>query len=316
MTMKNFVNTLRNDWHFAVPALIMFLLFVVIILGNSMQKKDNKSEIHELLIQKEVLLRELDYLKEEKENAICLGGDLVVPKDDLQAFAPPNEAPTTFLEKLEESVVLVLVPSEKGLTFGSGFFIAPNRIVTNGHVVNGDGENFGKVLILNKSIPLQQVNVEKIVFEENVSRDFAILKTRDRIGSPLKIAKMVDPKSYKLAKVYAAGFPGAVIESDEAFLKMLENNKRSVPDLVVTDGTISSHQNVFGAVEAFIHTAQISQGNSGGPLVNECGEVMAVNTFILNDEGGIRNFSQTADELTSFLSDSDIPARLSVEECR
>lgn len=313
--MKSFLNISRDVWHFAVPTLIMFLLFVYIVFGNSIQTADNESEITDLLIQKEVLMNELGYLKSDKENAICLDGDLVVPKDNLKSLAPPKTS-TTFLEKLEESVVLILVPSEKGLAFGSGFFISPNRIVTNGHVVKGERVYLEKVFILNKSIPIQEVNVERIFFEGNFSKDFAILKTSERIGRPLKIARIKDPKTYKLAKIYAAGFPGAVIESDEAFIKLLENDKKSVPDLVVTDGTISSHQNVFGEVSAFIHTAQISQGNSGGPLVNECGEVMAVNTFILSNESGIRNFSQTADELISFLNESDIPVRLSVKECR
>ena len=92
-----------------------------------------------------------------------------------------------------------------------------------------------------------------------------------------------------------------MIESDAEFRKLMETDEFTMPDLVITDGTISSHQNIFGAASTFIHTALISQGNSGGPLVNKCGQVMGVNTFMLNTDGTVRNFSLTALELVKHL---------------
>ena len=90
----------------------------------------------------------------------------------------------------------------------------------------------------------------------------------------------------------------------------------SVPDLVVTDGTISSQQKVFGAVSAFVHTAQMSPGNSGGPLVNSCGHVMGLNTFILSNEGSVRNFSLTSSEISKFLRENRLSPRLAAKECK
>jgi len=124
------------------------------------------------------------------------------------------------------------------------------------------------------------------------------------------------PGEYKLDKVFAAGFPGSVIESDEDFINLIQTDEFSVPDLVITDGTVSSHQKVFGEVLAFVHTAQISGGNSGGPLVNQCGHVMGMNTFIKPSNDGVRNFSLVSSELLRFLSRSMVVPRVSARECK
>ena len=65
-----------------------------------------------------------------------------------------------------------------------------------------------------------------------------------------------------------------------------------------------------------MHTAQISQGNSGGPLVNKCGEVLGINTFLVAQDDDVRNFSITAGELQNFLRQSGVQPVVSSGKCQ
>ncbi len=69
------------------------------------------------------------------------------------------------------------------------------------------------------------------------------------------------------------------MQTDQNFQALLDGNIQSVPELAVTDGLISAVQNLPSGLVVMPHTAAISRGNSGGPLVDRCGRVVGVNTF-------------------------------------
>ena len=308
----NFVRqTWQQSWFFLLPVILMGLFVIYILLPGVKLSHQDSERLSQLREEKEILNSMLHNLKTESEAAVCMGEELVIPSGSDDDLMPPQNA-SEVVAKLEKSVVLIL--SENG--FGSGFFVTPSKIVTNGHVVQGSVSKVAEVFVVNKNIGIHRARVSDIQFSGDYAEDFALLSIEEQVGSPLTLVNVQSPGDYKLDKVFAAGFPGSVIESDEDFINLLETGGFSVPDLVITDGTVSSHQKVFGEILAFIHTAQISGGNSGGPLVNRCGDVIGVNTFINSSTDGVRNFSLVSSELLQFLSRSMVVPRVSARECK
>ena len=61
----------------------------------------------------------------------------------------------------------------------------------------------------------------------------------------------------------------------------------SVYDSIATKGIVSSPSHVEGNVKCVVSDAYITGGNSGGPLVNEHGEVVGVNSRGWSDSEGL-----------------------------
>jgi S1-C subfamily serine protease len=316
MENNSFKPIIWKNWPVLGPTSLLIFLFFYLLMPSTILKHSSLHEESGYLEKKANLEADVRALKEIKENAVCSGDQLVIPKDNKDALLPPINL-DTLVNKLEKSVVLILVDFDNTGMFawGTGFFVSPSLILTNGHVVSGEGENPSAVYIVNKFLGIKQVEVQNVKFDDDFSEDFAVLSLGENLGTPLPLKKIRNPDSLKLVQVYSAGFPGSVVESDENFLNLINTDKVSVPDLVVTDGTISSYQKFFGAVSAFVHTAQISQGNSGGPLVNRCGQVLGVNTFLISEDDGIRNFSLTSTEVLNYLNRLGISPNIAATEC-
>ena len=303
--------TWQQSWFFLIPVILLVSFVVYILLPGVRISHQDSGKLSELREEKEILNNTLKDLTIQSEAAVCMGEELVVPSGNVDDLMPPQNA-SEVVAKLEKSVVLIL--SENG--FGSGFFVTPSKIVTNGHVVQDAATKGSEVFVVNENIGVHRAKVSDIQFSGDYAEDFALLSIDEQVGIPLTLVNVQSPGDYKLDKVFAAGFPGSVIESDEDFINLIQTDEFSVPDLVITDGTVSSHQKVFGEVLAFVHTAQISGGNSGGPLVNQCGDVMGMNTFINSSTDGVRNFSLVSSELLRFLSRSMVVPRVSARECK
>jgi len=80
-----------------------------------------------------------------------------------------------------------------------------------------------------------------------------------------------------------------------------------LPEANLTQGIVTSHQNQQPAgIGTIIHTATIGHGNSGGPLVDEGGCAVGVNSWLAFDSSGsqvFQTFDQALDaaELRKFL---------------
>src|SRR3546814_10650187 len=98
------------------------------------------------------------------------------------------------------------------------------------------------------------------------------------------------------ADVVALGYPGNV---DLA-------TARSAADYITprtpvrSEGNMSNRQSVDG-VAMLVHTAKISRGNSGGPLVDQCGRIVGINTAFTRADDGDSPFAFRSEEHTSEL---------------
>jgi S1-C subfamily serine protease len=176
---------------------------------------------------------------------------------------------------------------------GTGVVIDAERglVVTNAHVVSG-------ATSLNASVGGDQISAR--VRGQAPCEDLAVLQLRPVPGS-LKSATLGRARGIHAGdRVTALGYPGA-----------LESNLTQ-RKLQATEGTVSS-----GIAAATIspglpkypaliqHQAPISPGNSGGPLFDDKGEVIGINTLASTGEGGRQNQNQaiSIDRVRSLLPD-------------
>ncbi len=183
-----------------------------------------------------------------------------------------------------DSVVRVFGEGKR--SFGSGFYITPDVVMTNWHVVDNakfvemkrfDGrETFGKVLAT------------------DVRLDVAIVKVQDR-GKPVKFhaRKDIDLGATVEAIGHPRGFEFSVT--------------RGVVSAIRKAPSINLRSLVGGAGKPvlFIQTdAAINGGNSGGPLFMG-NRVVGMNTWVYTEGGGSEglNFAVHFSELRAFLRD-------------
>ncbi|MEK6541651.1 MAG: serine protease, partial [Pseudomonadota bacterium] len=231
----------------------------------------------------------------------------VLAKPTAPTPAAPIAAPTppTRIDDVaatERSVVRVvtvaMVRGEVvGFGHGSGFAIAPNRIITNAHVVSDAAEYPDNVVIGivpsegSRSYPGRLIRIDR-------ARDLAIIEI---VAGRVPAAAIYTGDVAQRQTVYALGYPGNVDLASAQ--NMTDFIRPRAP--VASDGIISSHDNING-VAALVHDADIARGNSGGPLVDRCGRVLGVNTLVTRAEEGDSPFAFAVDvrEIAAFLREA------------
>lgn len=167
----------------------------------------------------------------------------------------------TILSK-KDAVVLIVNKGKGGM--GTGFFIGDNIIVTNYHVVDG-----------NKDIEIKTEKGNKFYAAEIVKSDefadIAIVKIKDWedfIKNNTYIPLEFNNSYRQLDDVYAIGHPWSLTWS-------------------ISKGVISAEVRFAPVPKFLLQTdAHVYQGNSGGPLLNQNGEVIGINSNMLANEGG------------------------------
>jgi len=147
---------------------------------------------------------------------------------------------------------------------GTGFFIGPNLIVTNQHVIKG-GVQDEFIVSLYKRLPWYKARV--IASDEKT--DLAILE----IIEPDEIIENIVPLKFASTlpllgeKLFAIGHPHSLYWS-------------------VTEGVTSNvNRRIKTPWQVLIQTdTSLNPGNSGGPLFNMKGEVIGVNVLLLGKD--------------------------------
>ena len=174
----------------------------------------------------------------------------------------------------------VLIVTELGQ--GSGFFVQPNLIVTNFHVIEYALSR--PLTIKYRREDQQSYTPVRSVLGYDEERDLAILEVPSSSVKPLVIgdSDSVEPPD----TVYVAGHP------------------RFLPKVTISIGNISAIYEVTPN-QWLQFTAPTSAGSSGGPVLNERGEVIGVVTWRVRHGEGL-NFATPSKHIRSLLRRLDV----------
>ncbi len=216
--------------------------------------------------------------------------------------------------RLEQSTAIVIVAGADNLGTGTGFFISPTLLVTNRHVVEQSAGK--KLFITSKALgSLRRATVLNVTSSSTPgSPDFALLRLDEgQSAGTLDMATEIS----KLSSVVAAGYPGVVLRGDASFQRLLGGDLSAAPDLNLTQGAVQSLQAGEGGMPLVVHTASIAKGNSGGPLVDGCGRVVGINTFINVDQSQSSkiNYAIRSQVVASFLGSTEAKPRIDARPC-
>lgn len=222
-----------------------------------------------------------------------------------QGITAPSQTTTSMLTQeqlvalLEAATIRVLVFSDqmKYLGHGTGFFIDKNTVVTNRHVIEA-GKRFAITSSFLGKEPLPARLIAATRDSEYTNPDFAVLRAEKVPANVRALALSTQPKL--LQTVVASGFPSSEIRVDANLV---------TPNTVFSQGEVSVLQPQPNNMVLVLHTARIATGSSGGPLVNRCGNVVGVNTFIgaQADKFSDRSlYALSGNALRSFLDQSGV----------
>ena len=189
------------------------------------------------------------------------------------AFAQPacTESLASLFERVSPSVVSIQVtkinkakPQRRFETVvGSGVVIERDgQVLTNAHVVDG-AASLSVTLDSGARTPARVLGLDTVT-------DLALL--RIETSSPVPVAKLGDSAALRVGdEVVAIGNPMGLEQT-------------------MTRGIVSGLNRILPglAEQPMIQTdAPINPGNSGGPLVDRCGAVVGINTFISEEANSI-----------------------------
>lgn len=167
---------------------------------------------------------------------------------------------------------------------GTGFIVNDNQIVTNLHVVEGPG----KISVY--SDDSQRKYAATIVYKDPVA-DIAVLRLQDwelfeKNETPVNLSLGRSDAMNLGDRVIVMGHPWGLTWT-------------------VSEGIVSGKDRRPGQNPRFLFQvdANLFQGNSGGPIFNDRGQVICVSTLMLAMEGGSYGFCVPSDLVDKILYD-------------
>ena len=218
--------------------------------------------------------------------------------------APPSAVPrsgngveqTPDLVDVARKVIAATVMVTAGNECGSGFIVDPGGLVVTARHVVQDEEGMS---LRDVDVELADDHKEKaVVFRSHRQLDFALLWMTGT--GPFPTVSLGNPKTLSSAQtVLAVGCPGAFRNT-------------------VSRGIVSNPTQRFNNLECIQTDAAIDHGNSGGPLVDEAGDVMGINLWGMGEVDS-EKFALPVDYLTEDIATAVSKGRqlcLSAAYCR
>jgi len=191
---------------------------------------------------------------------------------------------------------------------GSGFAVAPDKILTNAHVVELTREEKNLVIGVIPSEGKKSYGGRVIAYSPG--NDLALIQLEE--GS-LPVSTFYAGAVADGQHVTAIGYPGTVDRAQGLGLKQLIEPLQTVK----TSGNVSAGR-TSQTFDTILHTAPLASGNSGGPLVDDCGRVLGVNSFGSVSDGNDAEFGFAVSwrEIASFLRQAGVSSQRTVVACR
>lgn len=210
------------------------------------------------------------------------GSSLSLDKDGNQVVSAEEEDTAAVVERVSKSVVSIATSSESVNPYygrtqqagaGSGIIVrSDGYILTNKHVIRdadqvtvvlADGTKYDNVRVLGTD-PLNDIAILKINGTNNLPAATLGDSSTTRIGQKvIAIGNSLGQYQNTVTNGIISG-KGRPIAASDSSSQSVEN----LTDLIQTD-------------------AAINPGNSGGPLLNTSGQVIGINTAIVEDAQGI-----------------------------
>lgn len=201
----------------------------------------------------------------------------------VEVAAPPQDVnDPALVEQLRPSIIHVLGDAEvcSRRLMGSGFVAADDYVITNAHVVAGTEK-----VHLDTVLGLREAQV--VYYNPDV--DIAVLHSKNLGIAPLEWAEQPADTG---DDVMVMGFPHSG-PFDAGMARVRERITIAGPD-IYSKGRVER--------DAYTVRGTIRQGNSGGPIVNDMGQVLGV-VFGASVDDAETGYALTADEVKSHIGD-------------
>lgn len=204
-----------------------------------------------------------------------------------------------------ESGVYTLIKSGSGFLIGDDDAAGISTVITNFHVVHLNDEETAEAkaylgtdtlnLVVRVAVK-RDTCIDATELNSSESADFAILTLNTPIYTKNSLKFAVD-EADPTQEVYALGFPGILTY-------VQDENSYTKEDVNVTKGTVSKITDL-SALSYIQHDADLTEGNSGGPLVDANGNIIGINVSGLTDANVY--YSLCASEIIETLEMLGIP---------
>lgn len=199
-----------------------------------------------------------------------------------------NMSTTDLVSSVRPGVVLIMNQKDTSSGgIGTGFILQDNQIVTNQHVIDGNG----KLTVVSGSSERKYDAV--VVYSDPVS-DIAVIRLKDwelfdKNESPVNLVLGKSDEVKAGDKIVVVGHPWGL-------------------HWTVSEGIVSAKNRRAGPNPKFMDQvdAKLYQGNSGGPIFNEDGEVVCISNMMLAMEGGSYGFCIPSDLVNKVLYDLNV----------